>query len=84
MVLKTSSSFTTDQKAEGDEKGITIPKGAKVRIVSVVIKNEYNAYKLLYKGKYGYIKIDHPLENHYNADGNSQYNKYFTGLLFFD
>lgn len=82
MVLKTSSSFTTYQKAEGDEKSMVIPKGAKVRIVSVVIKNKYNAYKLLYRGKYGFIRINHPLESQANSDGNSSYNKYFTGLVF--
>lgn len=56
LILKTKTAFYTYKTKECKEKGMKIPADVKVKIESITILNDYDAYKIRYNGRIGYVK----------------------------
>lgn len=74
LILKTKTAFYTYKTKECKEKGMKIPADVKVKIESITILNDYDAYKIKYNGRIGYVKPSNTRET----------SKYFKDLEYFD
>lgn len=68
LVLKTARAFKTYKTAACHKTGIIIPAGVKVTVESMRIMDDYNAYKIVYNGRSGYIQSDPNGSNQYFSD----------------
>lgn len=74
LVLKTKVAMSTYKTKECNEKGIRIPAGVKVKIESIFFMDDYDAYKIKYKGQIGYVK----------PNNSKKFFKYFSNLEYYD